>query len=232
MKEDYKPLIKLTLVLLLFYTSSLFSIIPIYLFKIDINNCSTALYNFIRIVPNIGQSIILFFMYKKEIKKEFIDFKNNFGKYSDIALKYWILGFIAMFFSNIIITNMAPVKIAPNEQGIQEIIGAIPFISIIVIGFIAPFSEEIIFRKSFKDAIKTKWVFIFISGIVFGLLHVISQINSIYDFLYVIPYSSLGIAFSIIYYKSNNIFSSIFAHSLHNTILVLINILYTGAILC
>jgi len=224
MKDDYKPLIKLSLVLLLFYTSSLFSIIPIYLFNIDINNCSTTLYNILRILPNIGQSIVLFFMYKKEVRKDFKDFKINFGKYTDIAIKYWIIGFIVMFISNIIITSITPVKISANEEGVREIIETIPIISFLVIGFLAPFSEEIIFRKSFRDAIKTKWVFIFTSGIVFGLLHVITQVNSLYDLLYIVPYSSLGIAFSLTYYNTNNVFSSIFSHALHNTILIILNI--------
>lgn len=227
MKEkNFKPLIKLSIVLLLFYLSSLFSLIPIYLFDIDINNCNDTLYNFLRILPNICQAIILYFIYRKDIKKDYKDFKNNFGKYSDIAIKYWILGFIAMFVSNIIITNITPVKIAANEEGVREIIKAIPIISFLAIGFLAPFSEELIFRKSFKDSIKSKWLFILTSGIVFGLLHVIGSISSLYDLLYIIPYSSLGIAFATIYYKSDNIFSSIFVHSLHNTILILLNIIF------
>ena len=231
MKDDYKPLIKLSLVLLLFYTSSLFSIIPIYLFNIDINNCSTTLYNFLRILPNIGQSLILIIIYKKNLKKDYKDFNKNFGTYSDIAIKYWIIGFLVMLISNIIITNIAPIKLASNEEGIREIIKAIPFISFIVIGILSPISEELIFRKSFKDAIKTKWIFILISGLVFGLLHVITHINSLYDLLYIVPYSSLGIAFALIYYKTNNIFTSIFSHVLHNTILIILNVLFLGVII-
>ena len=231
MKDDYKPLIKLSLVLLLFYTSSLFSIIPIYLFNIDINNCNTTLYNILRILPNIGQALVLFFMYRNEIVDDFKKFINNFGKYSDIAIKYWIIGFIIMFISNMIIINITPSKLATNEEGVREIIKAIPLISVVILGFVAPFSEEIIFRKSFKDVIKTKWVFILTSGFVFGLLHVITSFDYLYDLLYVIPYSSLGIAFALIYYRTNNVFSSIFVHALHNTILVILNIFLIGVIL-
>ena len=231
MKDDYKPLIKLSLVLLLFYTSSLFSIIPIYLFNIDINNCNTTLYNILRILPNIGQALVLFFMYKKEIANDFKNFRKNFGQYSDIAIKYWIIGFIIMFITNMIIANITPSKIATNEEGVREIIKAIPLVSVVILGFVAPFSEEIIFRKSFKDAIKTKWVFILTSGFVFGLLHVITSFDYLYDLLYVIPYSSLGIAFALIYYRTNNVFSSIFVHALHNTILVILNIFLIGVIL-
>jgi membrane protease YdiL (CAAX protease family) len=83
------------------------------------------------------------------------------------------------------------------------------------------------------DSIKNspKWVFIITSGIVFGLLHVITSFDYLYDLLYIIPYSSLGIAFALIYYRTNNVFSSIFVHALHNTILVILNIFLIGVIL-
>lgn len=228
---NYKPLINLTLVLLLFYCSSLFVLIPIYLFNIDIKTCSDVTYNILRIIPNVVQSIILILMYRKCLKKDFKDFRSNFGSYSDIAIKYWILGFIAMMVSNTIIGTFSPVKIATNEESVREIIKTIPEISFFSLCLFAPIAEELIFRKAFKDCFKNKYLFILLSGIVFGLLHVIGSFNSLYNLLYIVPYSSLGIAFAYIYYKTNNICSSIFVHCLHNTILVILNILYVGVII-
>ena len=98
-----------------------------------------------------------------------------------------------------------------------------PIIMLITAGIIGPINEELIFRKCFKNILKNKWFFILISGIVFGYLHV-SGANSLNQFLYIIPYSSLGIAFATTYYKTNTVFSSIFVHMLHNTILTLISI--------
>jgi hypothetical protein len=96
---------------------------------------------------------------------------------------------------------------------------------------LGPFVEEIIFRKSFKDVLKSKWSFILISGIVFGVLHVIGSISNLYGLLYFIPYSCLGIAFALIYYESNNIFSSIFAHVMHNSLTVLLLFLSQGGLI-
>lgn len=223
--QNFKPIIYLVLVLLLFYCSSLFSLIPIYLFNIDIKNCSDTTYNILRILPNVGQAIILIIIYRKTLKNDLKKFTNNFGEYSDIAIKYWILGFIAMVITNLIIGLISPIKIANNEQGVREIISSIPFISFFSICFFGPISEELIFRKSFKDCFNNKWLFIFISGFVFGALHVIGSIYSLYDLLYIFPYASLGISFAYIYYKTDNIYSSIFVHVLHNSILVLLNIL-------
>ena len=53
---------------------------------------------------------------------------------------------------------------------------------------LAPLIEEITFRKAFRDIIDTKWLFIIISGVVLGGLHVITSIRNAYDFLYLLPY--------------------------------------------
>ena len=229
--SNFKPIINLTVVLLLFYCSSLFVLIPIYLFDIDLKTCSDTVYNTLRIIPNIAQALLLMIIYRKTLKEDFNDFKNNFGKYTDIGIKYWLLGFIAMVVSNTIIVNLFPIKMAANEQGVREIINTIPLISFFSICIFAPIAEELIFRKSFKDCFKEKYLFILISGIVFGLLHVIGSFNSLYDILFIVPYASLGIAFASIYYKTNNIYSSIFVHCMHNTMLVLLNIFVSGVIL-
>ena len=228
---NYKPIINLAIVLLIFYCSGLFALIPILLFNIDINTCSDTTYNILRLIPNVALAIVMIIIYRTYLKEKVKDFFKKFGDYTDIALKYWALGFVGMIVSNYIIISISPVKMASNEQGIREIISVIPFTSFISICIFAPIAEELIFRKAFKDCFKNKWLFIFISGITFGALHVIGSISSLYDLLYIIPYSSLGIAFAIIYYKTDNICSSIFAHMLHNTLLVLINIFYAGVIL-
>ena len=87
--------------------------------------------------------------------------------------------------------------------------------------FYAPLSEELIFRRSFKDVFKNKYIYVLISGLVFGGMHVISSASSMSDFLYIIPYSALGIAFALLYYDTDNIFTTISMHSLHNLLSII-----------
>lgn len=229
--ESYKPVIYLTIVLFLFYISSLFMLIPIKLFNIDIKTCSDIVYNLITFFPNIVLAIILFLMYRKELIKDFKDFKKNIGDYTDKAFKYWIVGFILMMIFNLLIIMFSPVKSATNEDAVRSIIVSTPFIAYIFTCLVAPFVEELIFRKSFRDALKSKWLFILVSGIVFGALHVVGNIESLYGLLYLAPYSALGIAFALTYYETGNIFSSIFIHFFHNSLVVLLAGLGLGVIL-
>ena len=67
-------------------------------------------------------------------------------------------------------------------------------------------------------------IFILVSGIFFGYMHVAGS-TSLTQWLYIIPYSSLGISFAIMYNKTNTVFTSITIHSIHNTILTILSIL-------
>ena len=92
------------------------------------------------------------------------------------------------------------------------------------ISIYAPFIEEIIFRKSIRDFIFsfgnnkiTKYIFCIVSGFVFAILHIVGAATSPIDYLYTVPYFALGFSFAMLYCKSDNIFSSISMHFLHNT---------------
>ena len=85
--------------------------------------------------------------------------------------------------------------------------------------------EEIIFRKCYKNAFSNKWLFIILSSLVFGSLHVITSMTSLMDLLFIIPYGSLGAAFAIMYQKTDTIYTSMLMHMLHNTILIILSII-------
>ena len=103
-------------------------------------------------------------------------------------------------------------------------ISALPWAMLIDAGLLAPFTEEIVFRKSFRNVFGKGKLFVLLSGLVFGGLHVISATNPI-GYLYIIPYSCLGIAFALMYNKTDSIYASIFMHMFHNTVLTLLSIL-------
>ena len=103
-------------------------------------------------------------------------------------------------------------------------ISALPWAMLIDAGLLAPFIEEIIFRKCFRNIIKNDTIFVIASGLVFGGMHVINSSNPI-GYLFIIPYGCLGVAFALMYKKTNSVYTSIFAHMLHNSILTLLSIL-------
>ena len=175
-------------------------------------------------VSNVILLVLLFFIYKKELIKEFKIFKNKLSDNIDIGFTYWMIGLVGMMISNILIMTIFKSGGANNEQAVQNMINIAPLLMIIDAGIIAPIIEEILFRKTFKNVIKSKLTFILIAGIFFGYLHVASA-TTLSQFIYIIPYSSLGISLAMMYAKTDTVFTSICMHALHNTILTLFSIL-------
>lgn len=229
--KKFSSLIKFIIALVLFFYSYLVQIIPIIIFNIDTNTTDPNIIYALQIFSNAFLTIMLFLLYRKELIKEFKEFKNNFWDMSDVAMKYWLLGLIIMAASNILISTFSPAKIANNEEGVRTIIAATPILAFFLTTVFAPINEEIVFRKSIKNVITEKIPYILTSGILFGALHVISSVTSFYDYLYIIPYSALGIAFACINHKTNNIYPSIFVHLLHNGVLTILSIIGTGMII-
>ena len=130
-----------------------------------------------------------------------------------------------MISSNIILNLFLKAGGANNEQAVQSLISGAPWLMLILTGVIAPFNEEFVFRKALKDPIKSKWLFVITSALLFGGAHVISSATTFLDYMYIIPYGALGGAFALAYYDTDTIFSSIFMHMVHNTVLTIISVL-------
>jgi membrane protease YdiL (CAAX protease family) len=130
-----------------------------------------------------------------------------------------------MLVSNILIMYLSPINQANNEEMVQTMLRKAPILTFISATFTAPFLEEMLFRKSFGDIFTNKKIMVFASGLFFGLLHVIFSLKTPWDLLYIIPYGALGYGFAAAVAKTDNVFSSIFFHMLHNGVLTLSSII-------
>ena len=225
--EKFKYIIKGILVFVIFWYSKYFQYIPVYLFKIDLKHLSNGMAVILSSFSSIITFIILFFIYRKELRVDLKKFRKNRDDYMDIGLKWWGIGLVLMFVSNAIITFLLKGGGANNEHAVQSMIKALPWLMLIDAGFIAPFNEEIVFRKTLKDIFKNKWLFVSLSFLIFGGVHVISSAKTLIDYLYLIPYGALGGAFAMAYYETDNMCTSIVLHMVHNTILILLSIVTT-----
>ena len=183
---------------------------------------------FFSFIVNLLFLFLIIFVYFKTLKKDFKSFFKDFFNNIEISIKYWLIGFTVMIISNLIIVVITNGAIAGNEEQVRDLIDISPLYMLFSVSIYAPLTEELLFRKGFRDIIKNKWLYIIVSGCVFGGLHVIGNIASPVDLLYLIPYCSLGIAFAYTYYKTNNIFSTICMHSIHNTMAIILYLIGSG----
>ncbi len=221
---NLKNIAKFIGIFFLYFISDLIYLIPLMIFKVDLNSLSTTIQMILMISADLFVSIILFIIYRKYLIEKWHDFKKSFNEYFEIGLKYWLMGLFFMFITNSLLATFSPVKEAINENAVQNLIKTSPILAMMLTTIFAPINEEIIFRKTIQDCFKNKWVFIVISGLIFGYLHVTSS-ETLFDFLYIIPYGSLGAFFAYILSKTNNIYTTILMHMIHNGFLTLISII-------
>lgn len=219
MKKKLLNILKTTILFLLLFT---FTNLVINLFNINITKLTDIQKYQISFYTDLVFLLILFLSYRQTIINDFKNFFKNFFTNLEIAFKYYLIGFIIMIISNFIIIFIAQKGIAQNEEAIRTLIDIAPLYMIFSTVIYAPFTEELIFRKGFKDIFNNKRLFILASGITFGALHVISYITTPFDYIYLIPYCALGISFAFMYNKTNNIFSSISMHLMHNSMAIIL----------
>ena len=88
-----------------------------------------------------------------------------------------------------------------------------------------PFIEELVFRLPFKEKIKNKYLFYFITILLFAGVHVFNGLSSVTELVFFIPYGALSASFAYILDKTDNIFSTIIIHTLHNTFSIVVILL-------
>lgn len=224
-KEYIIKALKAGAALFLYFVLSNLQALPFILLNIDTSTLSQTFRIFYSLFYEIFLLMIILLLFLDDLKKAYSDLKKNHKKYFSSCFKYWIIGLLVMMFSNLILQKFSTNGIAGNEQTINELFEVSPLYIWVSAVLIAPFMEELLFRQGIRNIFKNDILFILISGIFFGSLHVIGNVQNFWDFLYIIPYSSLGIAFAYMLYKTKNIFVTIGFHFMHNGILMALQFL-------
>lgn len=221
-KKIIKALISFSLIILML----LWGIIPniiLLLLNIDPNTLNDTTIYIITLINDILFLTILISIYYKSIRKNLFQyFNHNLKENLKTSISYWLIGLGIMVVSNLFIAIIMNGQLADNEETVRSMIDITPLYMLFQLAIYAPISEELIFRRSIRDIFDNKWLYALVSGLIFGGLHVVSSITNLTSLLYLIPYCSLGIVFALLYYKTDNIFSSITVHTLHNTLALIL----------
>ena len=237
MNKKIVDIIKLSITLVIFLSISTVSKYILLIFNIDINNLTPKMSVLYQFVVSFIMFMVLLFIYFDSFKKDLFDFKKDVNKSISNIIKlfliFMIVKYIISFISAFIIiilgydTNSA---VSFNQKILEKYIKAAPILMLISGSVLAPFYEEGIFRLGIKKVLDNKWVFIIISGTIFGLMHIFPLDDGVtftLGLIQSISYVTMGIFLSYIYYKSDNIYTSIGVHFLNNflSMLVMINML-------
>lgn len=231
-KDKIYNILKLLLCLVFFFSISNITSFILKIFNIDKNSIGiygNTLYQFI---VSLILFILLLILYRDTIKKDYKDFKKNIKNNIIYIIKMFIIFVIVKYLISIISTIIMMMLgidtnniISTNQSVLEDYIKVAPILMFISVSILGPFYEEGIFRLAFKKVISNKWLYIIISGSLFGLLHIFplsEGVTLLVGIIQSISYVTMGIFFSYIYYKKDNIFFTIGLHFLNNFISILV----------
>ncbi len=198
------------------------------LFKIDIYKLSVT----IRIIISFAISLLLmglfYLVYHKDINRDFKDYVKNFKSYFSFSIKWWAIGFAIMILANVVIYSFLH-NSSQNEIEIQNLLSISPLYILFSSCIYAPFVEELIYRKSIRDFISNNTLYILVSGLLFGFVHTLSglyngEVINTMEIIYIVPYAIMGCVFAYMYTKTDNIFTTMGVHLIHNLLSFLASI--------
>lgn len=190
------------------------------LFNVDYSEIPTIFKVIYLIIWEILTICLIIAILNKKIVRDFKNIIKNHKSYYKKYFKFWLISVAIMMISNMIINLIITDGIAANEQTLRDTFKISPLYVFFSSVIYAPLVEELVFRQSIKNIIPNKILFIIVSGIIFGGLHVITGFSGPIDLLYLIPYCAPGFAFAYILADSDNIFIPISLHFMHNGILI------------
>ena len=227
-KEKKINIIKAFFVFVIFFLSGYIQGILALLFHINVKKITDLQTLILILLADLIILSLIILIYYKDLKKEWKIFRENFSTCFDTGLKYWLVGLFVMIVSNSLIAMFTNLGTSENESMVQSLIPASPILMIVVAGIFAPFIEEITFRKNIQNIFSNQWIAAIICFLLFGYIHVAGAKNPL-EYLYIIPYGSLGFFFSLAYSKTKTVFTSTTMHMIHNIALILLSVFVVGA---
>lgn len=183
----------------------------------------------VNLVWYVSLTVALFYLGKIYlIDNQWVYFKSNKNR----SFRYLIGGFFGLLAVNAIVNGIMMqfgYDISPENQAAIETLtdaGIFASISLVIFaGFLAPISEEIVFRKGIYGLFHKRFgnaIAIVVNSLLFGFIHIMADLLiDTAQWINIIPYAALGAVLSLVYYWSGKIiFIPIFIHMAYNLIAV------------
>ena len=222
LKKNYNVLIGIIVLLLYFIWPYLLNAI------LNILHLEGVLSLTINLILNFVLLGIIIYIFRESLKVDFKNFKKNISKNLKQGFIIFLCGFFIYGLVNSLICEIFPNIDNVNYDAMSQIFSETPILLFISTIFYYPVIEELVFKKTFADIIKNKWIFVIFTGILNAVFEIflIASTNSMYLIL-VVPISLFYMSFSYMYYKTKSVFTPIFFRMIYNIIPSIGNIIIT-----
>lgn len=153
-------------------------------------------------------------LFLPELKRDVFLFFDNFGVYCRFFFPkfgvFFVIYYAVAFTLAVLIRDMA----ANQSLLLTVSLPLLAFSSLIY----APIVEEIIYRGFLRRLIENDRIFMLISALIFGIIHMLHPGQTLAQYLYIIEYAMLGGFLAWLYVKSDNICLAMLGHCCLNLV--------------
>ena len=222
MKEKSKAFNKLFWSLFIFFNIGAFFGITFQLMGFDVSGFSFTDLAYAEVLMSLVIAVLVYFIYRKTFDEDLISFKKDLKANLLKALKFFLIllaikiaaGIVSGYLSYALEIDFGE---SENQGLINSLMGSAPVMMLISTAILAPFIEEGIFRLGFKKLFNSKYVFIIVSSLVFGFMHIFpTELALSVALLQSIVYLAMGFALAYMYEETNNIYLVMLVHALNN----------------
>ena len=227
MKDNVKNIFKLIISFVLFFNLSL---VIAYIFKlvgINYSNFNYIDYACLNTFIELIMFVVVLLFYKKYLKKDLVLFKLNKKDYIKKIISYFLIFLVvkygvALFSSLLLVMLGSDLVTSENQESVVTLAKTLPFMMMISTSLLAPFVEEGIFRLGIRKVINNKYLFILVSGLIFGFMHIFPTELPLYVALIEsLNYVTMGLLLAYIYNETDNIYVVVIIHALNNLLSML-----------
>ena len=169
-------------------------------------------------------ALLIIYLYKGTFKSDFKDFMENKKKYIKSILINVVLIFAVMIITNALIGILLDIKeTSENDYSLLTMFKKSPIALILLTSVYYPVVEGVIFRKSVRDIIDNKWMFIMFSSVFYFFFNIAYTSLSLNSIITSLCYLFSMMLLSNYYYKTNNFTASVIVMMIYNLIISVIS---------
>lgn len=181
----------------------------------------------VNLVNDAIMAVVCLFIFRKFFKRNLKDFKKKWPTYVFVGI---VLGYILCIFGdtvgNLVLRLFTTTTTSVNQSSISSLSHQYPIFMIIMTCFLAPITEELLFRGLVFTSIRKYsrvWAYV-ISALLFGFIHVMDTVlaGNMSELVQMIPYCFMGLVFAYMYETTDNICTSMLTHMAQNAVAMIV----------
>lgn len=194
MEKIKKELLRILLAIIIFFYTSIPVLAILRIIGLEITKSNYKMLVVYDFISSLVVAVFISALYYDVIINDLKKLKNKCNGKVSVYLKNIMIGFLFLLITKFvsayvvtIISNLFNIEIttADNQAIIEKMVKSMPLLITLSASLFAPISEEVLFRGGIRKLMNNLGVFVTVSGLIFGLMHVTDNIVFMLEILFI-----------------------------------------------